>query len=1218
MLAILGTTLGAVIFAPVATASGAGGNAGVPRAGARPHVLSPRAYRALQQAMRKPRGEAPPAPASQPAHGTFSRLVGSASTEQGHAYWTGSRWVSPTGPAAGPLPRLLIPPRPGGQAGGPKASPSVFYGSTQVDSAASGCSNPSPNEPSVAQSSDNPNYVVVAAQAYVDDTGACDDSHAWVFYSHDGGQHWKEQVIPGTTAGLASGDVGVVYDAKDHVFVYSFLQFSRTTTSDAVSVESSTDGASWFDLTTLDSNAGALDKVMLTVNQDASSPNYGRVLVAWRDDHIGQNAFIDAFSDNGGGSWTGSSDSINIVPDCGNGVSPAFDANGDAMGAWWDCNGGSNIKEERSTDGGASWAQPSDTVISAVTDIGSSGPSGACALNNGGSQFRCNSFPSLAGDPNSADAGGTAFFVVFANWESTTQSTQTANVSQLRGVSTVDGGTTWNGGSCCSFDYMAFHNFGDKFFPWAAFAPNGRLNVGYSDREASSSSANPNGLSFNEGQAEASSLTSLRADSYIAYTADGTLGNPGSLTFIGDYDGIQSQDDNFDTFPVWTDVRNGTLDVRTMDLCYSDCPTLLGPETPLAVFRSGGSTFTDRYQFNTDSGFGGAGGNFWNAVGIRAGADGTSVDDDIGLWNSRYFSTKVASSSFSPPFNDYVLENDNSAHGPTQPYFVDIHSFSTLGGSYTVEWAHGHITLGTSFPDSMGTSNVIRVYDMFDSTGTAYHLGLRPAAGNTSNYRISVHLNGNGTYQGAPNESATSGNVVPGTPALTSVNTGASPTGFDALVVQNNNGGSGSYTLYRDTVAPSGTVSIDGGAVSTKSTALQLGLSASNPTAGDPVSDMAFSVDGGAYGAFRPFSTSASVNVAATEGTHTVSVEYRNGAGAVSAAATDTIYLVQSAPTVTSLTPASGITGSTVTINGAHFAPDATVKFGAFSSPTVTFVSASKLKAVVPNGAVPAKVSVTTVAGTGSSSTNFVPTLSITGFSPAFGPAGTVVTLTGVGFNSGSAVKFDGTAASSVTPVSSTQLKATAPAGGATGRITVTNSTGVAGTVASHDYYAYGPPTVGSFTPTSGITGSMVTIKANNSVPGATVKFGTLASPRVVFVSHTELQARVPNGAVPGKISVTTPAGTGTSSTNFTPTLSITSFSPASGPTGTVVTINGVGFNSGSTVQFHGVSASSVNHVSAIKLTATVPSTATTGAITVTNSTSPTGTVQSATNYTKT
>src|SRR5579859_378930 len=599
----------------------AAGRAGVPAHGRPAVALKAAAFRAFRAAMRKP-GSFRRAPvASGPAHGTLTRLVGSASADRGHSYWTGSRWVVPAGAApVRSIPRLLVPNRPGGRAGARSDFPQNLYGSTQVDSPTSGCSNPYPNEASVAQSSDNPNLVVVAAQAYVDGSGNCDDSHPWVFYSHDGGQHWQEEIMPGLTAGLAGGDVGVVYDPKDHVFVYSFLQFSRTTSTDSINVASSADGATWFDLTTLDSNPGTLDKDMITVNQDPSSPNYGRVLVAWRDDALGQNAFIDAYSDNGGASWTGAADTINVVPDCGNGVSPAFDANGDAMGAWFDCNGGNSIQEELSTDGGASWTQPSNTVISGVNDIGSGGPGATgCELNNGGTAFRCNSFPSLAGDPNASDAGGSAFFVVFANWEATTQGGQTANVSQLHGLSTVDGGANWNGGACCSFDYMAFVDFGDKFFPWASFSPSGQLNVGYSDREGSASSGNPNGSSYNEGQAEASSLTSLRSDSYIAYTADGTLGNPGSLTFIGDYAGSESQDNNFDVFPVWTDVRNGTADVRTMDLCYLDCPAFLQPETPLTVNQGPGSSFDDLYQFNTDPGFGGAGNDFWNAVGIREG-----------------------------------------------------------------------------------------------------------------------------------------------------------------------------------------------------------------------------------------------------------------------------------------------------------------------------------------------------------------------------------------------------------------------------------------------------------------------------------------------------------------------------------------------------------------------------------------------------------------------
>jgi hypothetical protein len=884
----------------------AGVRASLPAHGAPPVALKAPAYKALRAAMRKPRPVPAASHRSPPPKGTFVRLIGSASAEHGHAYWNGSRWITPRGAAPRPLPRRLPPPRPTGHAGLQKAFPLALDPSTQVDSATATCTNALPNEPSVAQSSDNPDFVVVAAQAAVDSSGNCGEEHPWVFYSHDGGQHWQEEIVPNLTAGLEGGDPAVVYDPKDHVFVYSFIQFSRTDSTNTINVTSSFDGVSWSFPLTLDAHAG-MDKPMITVDRNLASPHFGRLLVAWRDNTVGQNALIDAFSDNGGGSWMGSSDTINTVPDCGNGVSPAFDANGEAMAAWFDCNGGTRIEEGLSTDGGASWRQPSNTVISGVTDI--NGPADVCKLNTGGSSFRCNSFPSLAGDPNPLDAGGRAFFVVFANWEPTTQGGITANVSQLHGLSTVDGGGTWNGGAGFGFNYMAFRNFGDKFFPWASFSPNGRLNLGYSDREADASATNPNGLSYNEGQAEASSLTSLRSNSYIAYTVDGTLGNPGSLSFIGDYSGIESQDNDFDTFPVWTDVRNGVVDVRTMDLCYIDCPTFLQPETPSLALHAPGSSFLDLYQFNTDSSFGGAGAGVWNAVGIREGTDGTSVNDDLGLESSRYFSPLVARGNLAPPSNDYVLENDNTGHGPTQPYFVNVQNAASAGGSYTVEWASGHASLGASLSDNMGASNVIRVYEMADFTGTTYHLGLRPAAGNTASYRLSVHLNGNGTYQSSNQQSATSGNVAAGSPAFITASTGASPAGFDALVVQNNNGGSGSYTLYRDTAAPSGTISVNSGATSTNNTHVTLNLSATNPTAGDPVSDMRFSSDGTTYGAWVPFDTTAPYTLPSGDGSKTVFVEYRNGAGAVSAAASHSIILETTPPTITKAPAPSFETG---------------------------------------------------------------------------------------------------------------------------------------------------------------------------------------------------------------------------------------------------------------------------------------------------------------------
>jgi IPT/TIG domain len=63
----------------------------------------------------------------------------------------------------------------------------------------------------------------------------------------------------------------------------------------------------------------------------------------------------------------------------------------------------------------------------------------------------------------------------------------------------------------------------------------------------------------------------------------------------------------------------------------------------------------------------------------------------------------------------------------------------------------------------------------------------------------------------------------------------------------------------------------------------------------------------------------------------------------------------------------------------------------------------------------------------------------------------------------------------------------------------------------------------------------------------------------------------------------------------------ITSFSPTSGPVGATVTINGTNFTGATSVKFNGVTATFIVN-SATKITATVPTGATTGRITVTTS----------------
>ncbi len=304
------------------------------------------------------------------------------------------------------------------------------------------------------------------------------------------------------------------------------------------------------------------------------------------------------------------------------------------------------------------------------------------------------------------------------------------------------------------------------------------------------------------------------------------------------------------------------------------------------------------------------------------------------------------------------------------------------------------------------------------------------------------------------------------------------------------------------------------------------------------------------------------------------------------------------APTITSFSPASGRTGTTVIITGTNFNNATRVQFGGTDAQNYTVDSATQITAEVGNGT-SGNISVTTPGGTVVSADPFtyIPPPTITSFSPASGRTGTTVIIKGTNFNGATRVQFGGTDAQNYTVDSATQI--TAEVGnGTSGNISVTTP---GGTVVSADPFTYiPPPTITSFSPASGRTGTTVIIKGTNFNNATRVQFGGTDAQNYNVDSATQITAEVGNGTS-GNISVTTPGGTVVSADPFTyipPVPIVASFSPTSCGTGTTVTITGNHFT-GTEVKFGGTDAASFTVDSPTQISAVVGA-GSTGNVTVT------------------
>ncbi len=274
---------------------------------------------------------------------------------------------------------------------------------------------------------------------------------------------------------------------------------------------------------------------------------------------------------------------------------------------------------------------------------------------------------------------------------------------------------------------------------------------------------------------------------------------------------------------------------------------------------------------------------------------------------------------------------------------------------------------------------------------------------------------------------------------------------------------------------------------------------------------------------------------------------------------------------VTGFTPREGplAGGNEVTLTGTGFTNDTQVLFGNFSSPRITFVSATELTAVAPRALASGPVDLIVYNKNGVSNQrraySYLPALRVTSIAPVTGDiaGSTTITLTGSGFTGATAVQFGANAGVNVTVVSDTQVTVETPAGAA-GAVDVSITTPL-GTWLTKRGFTYFDP-AGAFaafavSPRLIRAGDTVTLTGQALDQGAlTVSIGGVAA-TVGARTFSTAQLTVPARGGAARVSdVEATSGTAVTLTGAaTWRVSLTSSAPAFGPAagGTAVTLTG-------------------------------------------------------------
>ncbi len=433
---------------------------------------------------------------------------------------------------------------------------------------------------------DNMN-AVAAANDYV-------NGGSQIYTTTDGGQHWSSQfrssrvLETGDFCG-GGGDPALTYSVRDHAFYFAQLCFSRFHPESEVEVIRSLDGgktwgpsrfgsypASNFDAGLGDFNPALFyDKEQIAVDNNPSSPFYGRLYVTYIKFHMKPNGFSDycpvqvAYTDdvdpNGDQNltdavWTQRS----VVPD---------DPGGDGVGASAN-QGAQPVIDERGAVNISYMSEECNTsldhkILFRRSNNGGASFGGQHRIDNPG-QWEDNPNPDdLLPDKRARMPASTSAPVVFnpvdgsLNYIVQNNINRAVSGADISYAKSMDRGKTWSDMVTVSVDGSGEPAPNDQFLPWMDVDPEGNLHAIWFDNR--NDPANRRIETFQGDSTD-------RGESWQNVDISTASWNPNrsffdSGAFIGDYNGIASGQGVI--YPIWTDGRaspgppNGQTDIWT-------------------------------------------------------------------------------------------------------------------------------------------------------------------------------------------------------------------------------------------------------------------------------------------------------------------------------------------------------------------------------------------------------------------------------------------------------------------------------------------------------------------------------------------------------------------------------------------------------------------------------------------------------------------------------